>query len=228
MPRRARPLDLTAELITAAFPEWPADDHAAMPLLDDAALAPLIDQAFAPIVGNEPVWVFGYGALLWKPDFPFAEQRHAMLRGWHRRFCLWQWRFRGTPEHPSLMLGLDRGGACRGLAFRIDPPEVRAKLEPMVTRELRGDGYRPRWFAVETKEGPLKALGFVINHASPRYAGRLSDDVVASYIASACGNLGPSADYLRETAARCHALGIEDRMLLRVQALVAQKLSVPR
>lgn len=225
MAHRQRPLELTAALITAAFPSHPADDEAAMPLLDEIPLRALVDGALGCIGADVPVWVFAYGALLWKPDFPIAEQRRAILRGWHRRFCLWQWRFRGTRANPSLMLGLDRGGACRGLAYRVEPPDLRAKLEPMLRRELRGDGYRPRWFRVETPEGPVSALGFVVNHGSPRYAGRLSDDAVAAHIASACGHLGPSADYLRETAARCCALGIEDRMLIRVQALVAERLA---
>lgn len=228
MPRPPRPLDLTQSLIANAFPHWPADDHAAMPLLDDAALAPLIDQALGPIGESAPVWVFAYGALMWKPDFAFAEQRHATLQGWHRRFCLWQWRFRGTRDNPSLMLGLDRGGACRGLVYRVEPPDVHVKLEPMLRRELRGDGYRARWFKVMTEAGPVNALGLVINHASPRYAGRLSDEAVASHIATACGHLGPSAEYLRETAARCVALGIEDRMLSRMQALVAERLAGSR
>lgn len=225
MAHRQHPLELTSALITAAFPSHPADEEAAMKLLDEAPLQALIGQALGRIDGHEPVWVFAYGALLWKPDFPIAEQRDAMLRGWHRRFCLWQWRFRGTRANPSLMLGLDRGGACRGLAYRVEPPDLRAKLEPMLRRELRGDGYRTRWFRVETAEGPVTALGFVVNHESPRYAGRLSDEDVATHIASACGHLGPSADYLRETAQRCRALGIEDRMLMRVQALVAERLA---
>jgi cation transport protein ChaC len=217
-------LPLTRALIAAAFPTPVADDHAAMPTLPDHALDALIETAIRGIGTGDDFWVFAYGALMWKPEFAFEETRLAMARGWHRRFCLWQWRYRGTRERPALMLALDRGGACNGLAYRIAGPDPRAKLDAMFRRELGGDGYRPRWLRLKTVGGPVRALGFVINHQSPRYAGALPDETIARYIATACGHIGPSAEYLLETARACAALGIEDRMLARLQRLVAANL----
>jgi cation transport protein ChaC len=216
-------LALTRELIAAAFPDAVVDDEQAMALLPDADVAARYDDWMSSHPGGD-LWLFGYGSLMWKPELDFIEQRLATVRGWHRRFCLWQWRFRGSRAKPGLMLALDRGGACAGLAFRIAGPDLRAKLAETWRREIGGDGYRPRWVTAATEHGPVTALAFVINRDSSRYAGRLSDETVAAHIASACGETGPNAEYLLETVMRCRQLGIHDRLLWRMQELVAKRL----
>src|SRR5689334_23181773 len=70
-------------------------------------------------MGRQDIWIFAYGSLIWNPLIHFVEQRGARLHGWHRRFCLWTAAGRGTPERPGLFLSLERGGSCRGVAFRI-------------------------------------------------------------------------------------------------------------
>lgn len=218
-------LALDADLIARAHPDPVADDETALRLLTDEELAPGLDRMLAH--RTDPageIWVFAYGSLLWKPEFAFAERRVGTVRGFHRRFCLLQRRFRGTPERPGLVLALDRGGLCRGVAFRLSGLDARAALMPVWRREMRGLGYEGRWVDVATERGSVRALTFVVNRAGDRYTGRLTDAEVAERIASACGHLGPSAEYLFRTVAAFAELGIHDRHLWAVQALVAERL----
>ncbi len=170
-------------------------------------------------LGREDVWIFAYGSLIWNPLIRFAEQRTARLFGWHRRFCLWAPVGRGTPQRPGLMLGLERGGACRGVAFRIAVAEA-AELDLLWQREMISGAYRPRLVPVHTEEGPIVAVAFVIDPTTPRYAGRLSEDEVVAIIASAQGAFGSCASYLDNTVERLRALGIRDRRLERLSARV--------
>jgi glutathione-specific gamma-glutamylcyclotransferase len=222
MPRRPRALALTHELIRARFPEPGPDDRSATPLLSDEEIAARL-EAFLAEHGPGDLWLFAYGSLIWNPDMDFAERRLAVLRGWHRRFCIWQRRWRGTSERPGLMLALDRGGSCRGIAYRIAAP-VGEKIARVWERETIGNAYRPMRLMLEMETGPVSALAFVINRDGPRYAGRLEDEEIAGYIANACGNIGPSAAYLLDTVAHLEALGIRDRHLWRMQELVAERM----
>jgi cation transport protein ChaC len=196
-----------------------------MRLLADAEIAAMLDTALSCQSSSEAdIWLFAYGSLMWKPDFDFAERRLATLRGWHRRFCLWQWRYRGTRERPGLMLALDRGGSCHAVVFHLSGPDVRAKFEPIWRREMIANGYRARWVRADTINGTVPALAFVANREGERYTGRLSDEDIADRIAVACGHIGPSAEYLLETVAHCEDIGIHDRHLWRMQDLVAERL----
>ena len=107
-------------------------------------------------------WVFAYGSLLWNPLFPFAESRPATLRGLHRRFCLYSVASRGTPEQPGLVLGLDRGGACTGVIYRLPAPLAMDELHLLWRREMVLGAYRPRWVAVKSGEREIHALTFVV------------------------------------------------------------------
>ncbi len=220
-----RPLSLSLDLIARAHPGTVPDDPDALALLSDAELAPeleaMLARRAAPAGG---LWVFAYGSLLWNPEFAFTEQRLGTVRGWHRRFCLLQRRYRGTPERPGLVLGLDRGGICRGVAFRLADTDPHATLMPVWRREMKGKGYEGRWVTVDTEAGPVTALTFVVNRQSDRYTGRMSDAETAQKIAAACGHLGPSAEYLFRTVEACTRLGIHDRHLWSLQALVAERL----
>ncbi len=223
MPPNPRPLALTAELIRARFPEPGPDDRSATPLMPKAELAARLD-AFLAEHGPGDLWLFAYGSLFWNPELEFAERRRANLPGWHRRFCLWQRRWRGTSTNPALMLALDRGGSCRGIAYRIVAP-VRDKIAEVWQREMIGYAYHPRRLKVETEGRTVTALTFVVNRESPRYAGRLAEEEAADKIATACGHVGPSAAYLLDTVAHLEELGIRDRHLWRLQELVAERLA---
>jgi cation transport protein ChaC len=223
--QRERVPSLTRALIDRAFPQPVPDDQSAMRLLDEDVIAAWLDRTLAARrEAGDQLWLFAYGSLMWRPELDFAEMQLAMVRGWHRRFCLWQWRYRGSRERPGLMLALDRGGACRGIAYRVVGPGLREKLAGVWRREMIADGYRPRWVTAVTQRDRVRALTFVANRAGKRYAGALPDEEIARFIAGGCGHAGPSAGYLLETVRRCEELGIHDPTLWRLQALVAHRL----
>lgn len=226
MPSAAAPadLDLSLDLIARAHAVPVPDDETALKLLSDEELRPGLEAVVADRTGGNDLWVFAYGSLMWRPEFAYDERRLGTVRGFHRRFCLLQRRFRGTPDRPGFVLALDRGGLCRGVAFRLAGTDVHETLMPVWRREMRGMGYVARWLPVVTDGGTVPALTFLVNRASDRYSGRLADAEIADRIAAACGNLGPSAEYLYRTVEACAALGIRDRHLWSLQRLVAERL----
>lgn len=170
------------------------------------------------------VWVFGYGSLIWNPAFHHAETRMGRVHGWHRRFCLWTQLGRGTPEQPGLTLGLERGGSCRGVVFRIEAAQADEELDLIWRREMVTAAYRPVWASVATADGPVRAIAFTINRRHDRYAGGLGLAEIADVLARARGPLGSCADYLFNTEAHLRELGIRDRDLSRVAQAVRQRL----
>lgn len=183
----------------------------------DAELEASMEAMLAAHPPGEDVWVFGYGSLMWNPAFHFAERRTGALHGWHRRFCLSMPFARGTPERPGLMLALDRGGACRGIAFRIRAADLREELLLVWRREMLGGAYLARWVKLRTQDGPVRAVTFVVNRAFPRYAPALTEAEVAERIATAQGELGSCAEYFEQTVEHLHALGLRDAGLERIR-----------
>ncbi|MGE5269753.1 MAG: gamma-glutamylcyclotransferase [Thiohalocapsa sp.] len=170
---------------------------------------------------QEPVWLFAYGSLMWNPEFAFAEARPALLYGYHRSFCLYSRDYRGTPERPGLVLGLDRGGSCHGIAYRLPPAGVGEALDRIWAREMTGGVYEMRTVALRTPPGPVTAQACVVRRQSPDYAGRLSVERAASVLAEAIGGRGSGRDYLANTARHLEMLGIRDRLLQRIALRVA-------
>ena len=156
------------------------------------------------------VWVFGYGSLMWNPAFHHVESRPAQLRGWHRRFCLWNTFGRGPPEKPGLMLALERGGSCAGLALRVAADAVQSELGVLWNREMITGAYTPRWVRLASDEGPIEAVTFVVNRGHPRYTGKLERREIARRMATASGPLGASREYLESTVAELDRLGVRD------------------
>ena len=171
--------------------------------------------------GSEPMWLFAYGSLMWNPEFEYAEARPAFLRGYHRRFCLYSRDYRGTRERPGLVLGLDRGGSCHGIAYRLPPERLGQTLDRIWAREMTGQVYEMRRVGVRTADGEVTAHACVVRRASPDYAGRLSVDETAQLLARAVGGRGTGRDYLANTVRHLEALGIPDRLLHRIEARVA-------
>ncbi len=157
-------------------------------------------------------WVFGYGSLLWNPLFPIAEARAATVRGLHRSFCLRSLASRGTPDQPGLVLGLEPGGICRGVVYRLPSPLALDELALLWRREMVVGSYRPRWVKVQAAERRLTALAFVVRRDHVQYA-RLPHAEQAEIIAGACGAFGSSCDYLMRTRAALAAHGIVDNYL---------------
>jgi cation transport protein ChaC len=173
------------------------------------------------------VWVFAYGSLIWKPACTIVEQRIAVAPGWHRAFCLgWDQCFRGTKERPGLMLALDRGGSCKGVALRLPPDAVEANLCKLLHREVysKPSPFPPRWVTVQTDSGPIRAITFAMDRHSESYVGGLSAEETADVLAIAAGRWGSMAEYLYNTVAQLEALGVEDRFLWRMQELVADRI----
>jgi cation transport protein ChaC len=180
---------------------------------------------------GEDVWVFGYGSLVWNPLFHYIERRTATLRGFHRRFCLWSMMGRGTPENPGLVLGLDHGGACRGVAYRIGAKQAAAELRLLWRREMVVASYCPRWVRVDTiphaapkgHSAEVRALAFVVNREHPNYAGRLPAEAVVESLASAHGHIGRCADYFVKTVEALAEHGIDDPHLRELSEGLARK-----
>jgi cation transport protein ChaC len=188
----------------------------------DAMAQSLIDSA-----PPDGFWVFAYGSLIWNPCFDFVERRLADARGWRRMFCLgWDYRFRGNREQPGLMLALDRGGMCKGVAYRLPNNALKTNLDRLVRREMSmvPTAFPPRWIRVVTPEGPLVALTFAMDRNSGRYIAGLSDETLADVLATACGFRGSMAEYLFATVKHMEELGIHDRHLWKMQELVAHRI----
>jgi len=167
------------------------------------------------------LWVFGYGSLMWQPGFDYAEARPAMLYGYHRALCLWSEHYRGTPEAPGLVFGLDAGGACRGRAFRVARADRDRVVDYLYKRELISYVYLPRLHPLHIDRGrTVPALIFVADRRHPQYAGKLPLAEVAAIVARSVGKSGTGRDYLANTVAHLDALGIKDGIAHRVLALV--------
>lgn len=169
---------------------------------------------------GESIWVFGYGSLMWAPAFDHAERLPAVLQGWHRSFCFWTAMGRGTPALPGLMLALEQGGQCHGVAYRIAPSKVHSETEIVWRREMISGVYRAQWVTVRTPKGPRRAVTFVINRNHRQYTGRLPRRKVAHHIAFAEGRNGTCRDYLANTMEHLQQLGIVDREMAELSRLV--------
>ena len=191
------------------------------PYLSIYPIDPMPEAIAALRSGTAPLWIFAYGSLMWNPEFEFAEARPGFLRGFHRSFCLYSRDYRGTPEQPGLVLGLDRGGSCRGIVYRLPPDRLAETFDRIWSREMTGKVYRMRQVAVTTEHGQVLAQACVVRRDSPDYAGRLSTDEAARLLAQAVGGRGSGRDYLVNTVRHLEALGIRDGLLHRIEARVA-------
>lgn len=162
------------------------------------------------------LWVFAYGSLMWNPGFRYIDGAPALLRGYHRSFCIYSSRYRGTVTAPGLVLGLDRGGACRGTAYCIAEADIPAVLEHLWRQEMRRKVYVPRLLPARIGGKRRMALTFLANRSHPGYAGRLEMDVAAAIIAGCCGERGPNVDYLVNTLRHLDTLGVKDHHLHRL------------
>jgi cation transport protein ChaC len=167
----------------------------------------------------QPLWVFGYGSLIWNPGFPFEESSIATVHGHHRSLCVWSWEYRGTVELPGLVLGLDHGGSCAGIAYRVADAERGAAIAYLLRRELTTDTYRAVHRTVRLAGGgTVRALTFVVDRRDDRYAGRADFEATLEVITRAHGARGANLDYVTETAAHLEQLGIPCRELSRIAA----------
>ena len=177
--------------------------------------------------GNQPIWVFAYGSLLWKPAAAVIETRAATAHGWHRAFCLEMRRWRGSPAQPGLMMGLRQGGQCEGLVLRLPDDDRHAQLLQLLRREIdtREDLRAVRMINVQTAQGPVPALAFWVEPSESRYFADPDISETARILARACGHIGSGAAYLYETVAKLEELGICDSYLWELQQRVAAEIT---
>lgn len=168
---------------------------------------------------SEEFWVFAYGSLMWKPGFPFLSRKRAKMPGYARRFRLNSITYRGTPEAPGLVLGLDaeEGAACEGVAFLVAPEkreEVHAYLRE---RELVSYAYLERFLPIVLEDGAeVTAIAYVLDHAHVQYRPGLSPQEQAEVIARSHGQAGSNVEYLQNTMAHLTEMGVEDEELIEV------------
>lgn len=171
--------------------------------------------------GRAPVWVFGYGSLIWKPEFDFDLRVPARVFGYHRKLCLRSVKYRGTVESPGVVAGLDRGGSCAGIAYRLPAEVVHAQLPALWEREMFMGSYAARWLHARRLDGAgsVRALAFIVVPSGQNYCGRLSADELVAILGSARGIYGSSLEYLQRTVAALHADGLRDPHLERLLQL---------
>jgi len=165
------------------------------------------------------LWVFGYGSLMWRPGFPFVEQRKAAIRGFHRSLCIYSHVHRGTHSRPGLVLGLDRGGSCLGIAFRVAQADREATVHYLREREQATSVYLE--VLVQTMLGAreaVRSLVYVADRNHPQYAGRLEEAEVLRLVRQGVGQSGANPDYVRNTHAHLKELGVHDPVLARLVA----------
>lgn len=175
-------------------------------------------------MADEAFWVFAYGSLIWDPGFPWEDREPARLGGYHRAMCIYSHVWRGTPERPGLVLGLDRGGSCRGIAYRIDPARVADVTAYLEARERVTAVYLGRMVPVTLEGGPRKrrieALTYVADRRHHQYAGPLPGQEAARLIRQGRGLGGHNVDYLMSCVRHLEELGMADAPLCRLARLV--------
>ncbi len=170
------------------------------------------------------IWVFGYGSLMWDPGFSHEEALPATLHGYHRAFCIYSHRYRGTPERPGLVLGLDRGGSCHGMAYRVAGSHARQTMDYLWQREMVYGVYRPYHAKARLERGNrVGCWTFVAEPSHSQYAGRLSMDDTATLILQGHGLGGPCGEYLANTVRHLDELGIDDGPLHRLLLMVDER-----
>lgn len=170
--------------------------------------------------GQEDLWIFGYGSLIWRPDFDFAERRPARVHGWHRALKMWSRINRGTPERPGLVFGLLSGGCCRGMVFRVPREHGAQTLTQLWGREMVTAVYDPRWLAAHTDQGPVRALAFTLSRQSPSHTGELTEEEYRAIFAVAAGIYGTTLDYAHRTLEELRRHNIRDRNLEKLLRLI--------
>ena len=171
---------------------------------------------------SDDLWVFGYGSLMWRPGFRFVEQHRAQLHGYHRSLCIFSHVHRGTPAAPGLVLGLDRGGRCRGIVFRVVAEDAEATIAYLREREQATAVYLERQVWVHLEDGRrVPALTFVADRRHPQYAGRLPEADLMRLVRQGVGLSGANPDYVRATHEHLMEIGVSDPILAKIAEALA-------
>ena len=159
-------------------------------------------------------WVFGYGSLMWRPGFEFLERQHAIIDGYHRALCIYSWVHRGTQSAPGLVFGLDSGGQCEGIAYRVSGEKRESVITYLRERELVTNVYLERWEPISLKNGDIvSSLVYVVDQNHQQYAGKLAPEVQLGIIRKSVGKSGANDVYVENTVAHLSESGIRDPAL---------------
>ncbi len=174
----------------------------------------------------QDIWIFAYGSLIWNPEFEVETAQRATAIGWHREFCIEQTRWRGTPTLPGLMLALQPGGRCTGIALRPRPEDAQSVVRKLIHREIsdRESLDMVSWITCATAGEKQQAIVFWAGPKGRGMTRRLPLAAVATRLANACGHFGSSAEYLFNTISKLEALGIPDRNLWAIQKFAAREI----
>ncbi|HET6156867.1 MAG TPA: gamma-glutamylcyclotransferase [Dongiaceae bacterium] len=226
MPRSTRPITLTADLVARVerLERNPGPEPGYTRITEahyDGVVEGLLKQH-----NPNPLWLFAYGSLIWKPEFTALEHRRGIAYGWHRSFCLELKSWRGTPEMPGLMMALERGGCCEGVAYRLPDNDHHDQLRRLVVREIGylEDVQTMRWINVRTQNETVRALVFYAGPTGRGYVGKLPVEQTARILARAAGYVGSCAMYLYQTVRKLEEHGIHDGHLWHLQELVAAEI----
>lgn len=159
-------------------------------------------------------WVFGYGSLMWNPGFPFEKRINARIHGFRRALCVRSWVHRGTREHPGLVMGLDYGGSCQGVAFQVARQHWPQTLAYLRERELVTHVYLEKHLRMHLADGTrVTALGYVVDRNHEQYAGAITVEEAVRVVRSAVGQSGANAAYVQSTVEHLRSMGIRDQWL---------------
>lgn len=159
------------------------------------------------------LWLFAYGSLIWRPEFPFLEQHAATLHGYNRSLCLWSRINRGTPEVPGVVFALDEGGQCEGVVYKIAADQVKITFPPLWQREMPSGAYNPLWVECKTEHASISALTFVINPNNDAYVPTMPLEQLRQVIHAAHGINGACIEYVLQTASALKQANIADPKL---------------
>ena len=226
MARKPRQLSLTAELV-ASVDRKESDSGPQYGLIE------MTDEEFRQAArqilslnANNPFWIFAYGSLIWNPDFEYVEHVACKAFGWRRSFSLDIVRWRATPQQPGLMMALDYGGCCHGVAFRLSEGDDHAQMLRLLRREASYKEDLPsiRWIDVQAGSQKFRALTFWAAPRAKGYYVNLPLEEQAQRLARAAGHLGTCTEYLHNTIVKLEEFGIHDSYLWRLQELVAEEI----
>lgn len=163
-------------------------------------------------------WIFGYGSLMWRPGFDFIRSEPALVRGYHRRLCVYSYVHRGTPEQPGLVLGLDLGGSCHGMGFEIAPEKWDGTLDYLRAREQVTMVYLEKRMTITLRSTgrQVEAVTYVVDRKHRQYTGQLGDDDLAMHVQHGQGVSGHCTDYVMNTVSHLREMKIKDQTLERL------------
>lgn len=174
---------------------------------------------------SDEIWVFGYGSLMWRPGFPFLESAPAMVYGVHRSLCIYSHIHRGTPEKPGLVMGLNRGGACRGVAYKVAHEEWEDVFQYLQAREQSNGVYLERWMKAHILAEPrraVRAITYVADHTHHQFADDLPIETMLELVRQGQGQSGPNVDYVLNTVGHLDELGVHDPKLHALAAVLSE------